>query len=155
MLERWNKSYQELMLKTRLVSQFGAFWLIIAALVELCRLWKAMYDNWPRGSDLWNSSLKISAFGSLVIGLFAVRFFVLYRRSEYRSQTICLSWLLPVVALFLYWANSNNFWIDEGSNSVIYVFGRTDEILRSGLFFVIVSALRFLSTSLFALHKSR
>lgn len=155
MLERWNKSYQELMLKTRLASQFGAFWLIIAAVVELFRHWKAMYDNWPQGSDLWNSSLKISFFGILVIGLFAVRFFVLYRRSEFRSRTISLSWLLPVVALFLYWASSNNFWINEGSNSVICVFGRTDEILRSGLSFVIVSALRFSSTALFALYKSR
>jgi len=152
---KWAKQYELLMGRSRFVSQLGAFWFALLAVLEATSLAGAVYRNSTNlGADLFWESIKA---GSLLIALFiafSIRFVLFYRVPARRYIFLPISWFAVATLLAIYIVLfDHGFWFRTGPSYAIYSLSQIDPFITQGPIFICLSAARFVITSVFAFGR--
>ncbi len=156
MFAKWFNEYQKLSRKTRFISQFAAFTVLIFSLLSLYDVARIVHYNsdYPGNEQLFEFWISI-IFQVLIFILFTLRFGLLFFES---SKSFWLSEILSLIGL----ATLASFWwisrpplgyYDLFPNDLI-VFRYTSRSMEGyGLYYLLLSPLRKFTTSIFAIIK--
>jgi len=104
MFGKWFEEYQKLSQKTRFISQLGAFLIALSALFSLFDLAYRLY--------IYSSSLDFFEiyglptaviFQTIVLTIFALRFILLFFKSEKTFNISQFLWLFGFLIIVIYW----------------------------------------------------
>jgi hypothetical protein len=150
MFNRWFKNYQALMLKTRLLSQFAAFLLLVLAIVDLVGVGRGIaYAENIGWETVWNGTIPAVAF---ILG-FGTRFGVLFSKNRFGTLAMAASWWIVFFAVMMAKIISyRSCWIDcqvDPNISVSYSYydPLNDPLVPAGLLFIFLSFFRFVITA--------
>lgn len=154
-MKRFFFEYDRIMLKSRFLSQLGAFLVVVLALVEIAWMWQAIYFNSPLHPDDLYRAIRQNAFQIAIATVFAIRFFAMFRRSTLKPVWAYGSWILAVAVSFLYFAESQDYWRPDPLGFKIYSNHPADPLEGIWSLYVLASGIRFVITTLVAYIKGR
>ncbi len=149
MFEKWLKNYEKLMLKTRIISQIGAFLLLVLAIVDLFGVGKAIsYAENISWEATWVATILPMAF---IIG-FAIRFRFLFIRERVSVFKSAITWWAGVFAVLIGGIDFHKCWVNcqlDPNITVTYGFYGpfNNALVSAGVLFIALSILRFLITA--------
>ena len=106
MFGKWLEEYQKLSQKTRFISQLGAF--LIALFAKLSLYDKAYYlhiNNYlsVKGFSEFDGLFTSVIFQTIVLIIFALRFVLLFFKSEKTFNISQFLWLFGLIIIAIYW----------------------------------------------------
>jgi len=157
MLSKWNKQYQQLVVKTRFISQFGALWFAVISVLEFCRLCSAIYANYSSvDRELFQRAIENGLFLVLLFVAFGLRFAFLFRRSTDHYSIVQFLWICIAIFMTTYVIVFDSY--RYGRSDVvfaIYDLSRLNPIIIQYPFFLVISFLRFIITAVISFLRAR
>lgn len=144
--------YDRLMYRTRWLSLSGMLLITVMVAVGLVEGLRYFYLASPLPSDAQYLWIKVVLLRLLMVIGTGVRVFCIFGRRASRSWLVYLSWLGVFVPMFLYFADSQDYWRPQPFT--IYTF-YSDPLESVWSVFLFLSGLRFIGTVLEAIRRSR
>ncbi len=152
--QKWNTAYQDLMVKTRFISQFAVLWVALMARFEMVWLAKSIYVNYSEiGPELMQHLTLDYILKIAVFICFGIRFLLLFRRSRVSGRIINATWLLAAAAGLLYYVDSKNYFISSSSIMDVYGMENLDPVITGYSMFIVFSGVRFILTAIIAIFR--
>lgn len=144
-LRTFGAEYDRTMERTKFISQLGVFVFLVIALAELG--WASPFAFWWYGAQ-YDPGLMAARIGMILVVVIPllVRFIVVSRRASAPRWLTYGSWFLVVFFLFLYYADSHNYW--QPQRFKVYAT-RGDQLESFLCIFLTFSVIRFICTVIY------
>lgn len=164
MFGKWFEQYQKLSQRTRFISQLGAFLIALSALLSLFDIvYFLHFINYlsVKGFFKVNGLPTAVIFQTIVLTVFALRFVLLFFKSEKTFKISQFLWLFGFIILVIYWYISRPEPPEPGAFGFYStfpepIFSHAARIFDGfGVFYLILSPVKNVITLLFTLIKSK
>src|SRR5688572_10310365 len=102
MFGKWFEEYQKLSQKTRFISQLGAFLIALSALSSLFDIACYLPYNETGFFEIYTLPIAV-IFQTIVLIIFALRFILLFFKSDKTFNISQFLWLFGFIILVIYW----------------------------------------------------
>ena len=160
MFAKWLEEYQRLLRKTRFISQLALFLISVFTILSLYDIAHFFYFNPSKSGRFFEIHLLFPSviFQSVIFVIFVSRFGLSYFKSKKAFTLSQILWLIALITLLIFWYIS----ISEPLSFGIYstrpdpIFKHTSLIFSTlGMWYLILSPLRQITTIIIALIKSK
>jgi hypothetical protein len=150
MFYRWLKNYRTLMLRTRFLSQFAAFVLLIFAVVELIGVGQA--TTYAENIS-WEVVLRATISPLAFLAGFGLRFIFLFLKDQFGPFSVAVSWWAGATAVAICFIDFQGCFLNCPDN-MSYYDPFSNPLIPAGFLFVSFSMIRFAVTAIAAISHN-
>lgn len=160
MNSKWVEEYRRISLKTQFLSKLGTFLLSLLVILSLYDIARYFYDYPSELNRFFEIHLLFTAviFQFVVFVIFSLRFVLSFFKSKKVFFINQIFWLIGVLTLIIYWYISIPDPIPFGIYSTYPdpTFSYSSQVFSGlGMYYLILSPLRQITTIIIALVKSK